>query len=171
MSSSRGDMTEAVFNWIYGLPFSQVIRASSGLFAAIRFLHFYAVMFVVVSISKVDLRLMGIAEKRTPVTELLTEMLPWTWWSFVIAASTGILLFMSKAPSFYDNESFRLKILFIGLAGINTGVFHAFTYRGVAQWDSDVPTVFAAKLAGALSLTLWIAAAVFGFRIQFTLGH
>jgi hypothetical protein len=46
---------------------------------AIRLLHFVAIMFAVVSISKVDLRLMSIAEKWTPVTELLAEILPWTW--------------------------------------------------------------------------------------------
>ena len=151
--------------------FPSVIRASAGLVLAIRYLHFLAIMFVVVSISKVDLRLMGIADKRTPVTELLAEILPWTWRSFAIAAVTGILMFVSKAPSFYSNESFRLKILFIGLAGVNTAVFHAFTYRSVASWDDGVPTPFAAKLAGTLSLTFWIAAAVFGVRIVYTVGH
>ena len=135
-------------------------------------------MFVVVSISKVDLRLIGIADKRTPVTELLADILPLTWKAFAIAAITGILMFVSNAPSFYNNELFRLKILFIGLAGINTGVFHAFTYRSVASWDDGVPTPFAAKLAGTFSLTFWIAAAVFGVRaavfgvrIVNTVGH
>jgi len=88
-------MTEAVFNWIYDLSISHAIRISTGLFLAIRFLHFIAIMFVVASISKVDLRLMGIAEKRTPVTELLADILPWTWKAFAVAAISGILLFMS----------------------------------------------------------------------------
>jgi hypothetical protein len=164
-------MTQAILNWLYNLPLSQTIRTSAGLLLAIRYLHFLAVMFVVVSISRVDLRLMGVAHKRTPVTELLADFLPWTWRSFVIAALTGILLFMSKAPSFYNNEAFRLKVLFIGFAGLNMVVFHAFTYRGVALLDDNVPTVFAAKVAGALSLTLWIAAAVFGVRVLYTVGH
>jgi hypothetical protein len=161
-------MTEAILNWIYNLPISQVMRISPGLFLAIRYLHFIAILFVVVSISKVDLRLMGIAERRTPVTELLADFLPWTWKAFAIAAITGILMFMSKAPSFYNSESFRLKILFIGLAGINMGVFRVFTYRSVGLWDSDVPPVLAAKVAGGLSLALWVAAIVFGVRTVLT---
>jgi hypothetical protein len=128
-------------------------------------------MFAVVSISKADLRLMAIAEKQTPVTELLAEILPWTWGAFVVAAITGILMFTSNARSFYADDSFRPMILCIGLAGINLGVFHAFTYRRVALWDSDVPTVFAAKVAGGFSLALWIAVVVFAVRILFTVEH
>jgi hypothetical protein len=164
-------MIEAILVWIYTLPISEAIRTYAVLLLAIRYLHFLAIMFVVVSISKVDLRLMGIADKRTPATELLDEILPWTRWSFAIAAVTGILLFISRAPSFYGNEAFRLKILFIGLALINVAVFHGFTHRSIASWDDGVPTPFAAKLAGALSLIFWIAAAVFGVRIVFTVGH
>jgi hypothetical protein len=47
-------------------------------------------------------------------------------------------------------------------------LFHAFTLRGVAQWDSDVPPVFAAKVAGALSIASWIAVIVFGFETLLT---
>ena len=83
-----------------------------------------------------------------------------------MAAITGTLLFMSKAPSFYANPSFRLLMLFIFLAGVNMAVFHAFTWRSVAKWDSDGPTIFAAKLAGALSLVFWIGAVAFGLRTQ-----
>jgi hypothetical protein len=157
--------------WVYNLPISQTIRTSAGLLLALRFLHLLAIMFVVFSISKVDLRMIGIADKRTPVTELLAEILPWTWWSFVIATVTGVLLFISKAPSFYSNEVFRLMILFIGLAVISMAVFHAFTYRSVALWDGDVPTAFAAKVAGALSLIFWTATAVFGARIVYTVRY
>jgi hypothetical protein len=125
-------------------------------------------VFVVVSISKVDLRLIGLSEKRTPVTELLADVLPLTWKAFTLAATTGVLLFMSEAPSIYNNVSFRLKIVFIILAGINMSVFHAFTFRSVTSWDYDVPTVFAAKVAGGLSLALWLAVFVWGLRVSFT---
>ena len=164
-------MTHTILNWIYASPVSHAIRSYSGLFLVIRFSHFVAMMFLVVSISKVDLRLMGLAEKRTPVTELIAEILPWTWRAFFVAAMTGSLLFISNAPVFYGNESFRLKILLIALAGVNMALFHWVAYRGVAAWDSDGPTVFSAKLAGALSLALWIAVALLGFRTVFTAGH
>ena len=141
------------------------MRTFPGLSEVVHFLHIISALFVVVSISKVDLRLMGIAEKQTPVTELFAEILPWTWRAFTVAAMTGILMFVSEAPRIYYNGSFRQMILFIGLAGINMGVFHAFTYRSVALWDSDVPTVLAAKVAGGLSLALWIAVFVSGLRI------
>jgi hypothetical protein len=159
-------MTETVLHWIYDLPVSQIIRIR-GFFAPILFLHFLSSMFVVVSISKIDLRLMGIAYKRKPVSELLEEFLPWTWWSFAIAAISGLLLFTAKAPSFYNNVSFRMMILFIGCAGVNMWVFQTFTYRSIAKWDSNGPTVFAAKVAGGLSLVFWLAAWAFGISIGY----
>jgi hypothetical protein len=161
----------AILNWIYSLPISYAVRTSSGLQLVIRFAHMLSIMFVLFSISKVDFRLMGISEKRKAVTEVIGEFLPWTFWSFIAAVTTGALLFMSKAPSFYSSGPFRLKILVIGLAGINVGVFHAFTYRSVALWDDGVSTAFAAKVAGALSLAFWIAAAALGVQVFFTAGR
>jgi len=156
----------SILNWVYHTPISQTIRIR-GFFVPILFLHFLSSMFVVVSISKVDLRLMGIAYKRKPVSELLEEFLPWTWWSFAIAAISGLLMFIAKAPSFYNNVSFEMMILFIGCAGVNMWVFQTFTYRSIAKWDSNGPTAFAAKVAGGLSLVFWLAAAAFGFSIGF----
>jgi hypothetical protein len=48
------------------------------------------------------------------------------------------------------------------LAGLNVLVFHFVTYRGVGKWDQGVPTPWSARLAGALSVMLWIAVAAYG---------
>jgi hypothetical protein len=44
----------------------------------------------------------------------------------------------------------------MALAGVNMAAFHAGAYRDVARWDKTPPTPAAARLAGALSLALWI---------------
>jgi len=42
------------------------------------------------------------------------------------------------------------------LAGLNMTVFQLLTFRGVSAWDIGPTTPLAAKLAGAISLALWL---------------
>jgi hypothetical protein len=60
------------------------------------------------------------------------------------------------------NFAFLVKLALMALAGFNVLAFHFITYRGVAKWDHGVPAPWSAKLAGALSLMIWIAVAAYG---------
>ena len=50
-------------------------------------------------------------------------------------------------------------------------VFEQRTVKSVASWDKGVKPPSAARLAGALSITLWVAVIVFGRWIGFTKGY
>jgi hypothetical protein len=54
------------------------------------------------------------------------------------------------------------------LAGVNMAVFHFGAYRRVLEWDEKLPPPRAARLAGALSIALWIGVIFFGRWIGFT---
>ena len=77
-------------------------------------------------------------------------------------------MFISKATNYYNDEYFRYKMLFILLAGLNMAIFHLFTFRSVAHWDRDVPTLVGAKIAGGLSMVFWIIVVFCGRWIGFT---
>jgi hypothetical protein len=162
-------MLDAVLNWLHDLPLSSAIRVSSWMFPSIESLHVIAITLVVGSIAIVDLRLLGLTSNRKPVTELSTEVLPWTWSFFVVAVITGFLMFMSKAPTYFANTPFRLKMLLLLCAGVNMLVFHFLTYRSVHRWDQDVPTLLGARVAGVLSLSFWIGVIAAGRWIGFTI--
>ena len=162
-------MISGVLDWLHDLPLSEAIRTSSWMFPAIESVHVVAITLVVGSISIVDLRLLGVTSRRKPVTELTTEVLPWTWGLFVVAVITGSLMFMSKAPAYFANTPFRIKMLLLVCAGLNMLLFHFLTYRSVHRWDTDAPTLAGAKLAGILSLTFWIGVIAAGRWIGFTI--
>lgn len=149
-------------------PIAQTIAESTWMFPAFESLHVIAITLVVGSIAIVDLRLLGIASKHRPVTELTAEILPWTWGLFAVAAMAGSVLFISNAEAYFHNTPFRLKMMFMALAGLNMLFFHFFTWRSVNLWDRDGPTMTGAKIAGGLSLTFWILVVVFGRWIGFT---
>jgi hypothetical protein len=82
---------------------------------------------------------------------------------------TGLLLFSANALKYAENWPFRIKLCLLVLAGLNMVFFHVMTYRNVHLWDEGRPTPRGAKIAGATSLTLWIAIVCFGRWIGFTL--
>ena len=94
-----------------------------------------------------------------------------TWGAFGIAAVTGVLLFMVNAVTYHRNTAFWLKMATIVLAGINMFIFERVTAKSVASWDKGVLPPPAARLAGALSIVLWVAVIVFGRWIGFTKGY
>jgi hypothetical protein len=60
-----------------------------------------------------------------------------------------------------------MKMLLLLTAGVNMLTFHLLTYRGVANWTLHPPR--AAKIAGAVSVVLWIAIVTFGRWIGYTM--
>ena len=136
------------------------------LFPIVETLHVVALTLVVGSIAMLDLRLLGIASRETPVSRLSAEVLPWTWSGWCAAAVFGSLMFIARPDTYAGNPQFRLKLVCMGLAAINTLIFHFGTYRQVAHWDTTEPPR-AAKLAGALSLLLWIGVVFFGRWVGF----
>jgi hypothetical protein len=59
----------------------------------------------------------------------------------------------------------------IVLAGINMLVFELVTAKTAPSWDKGVKPPSAARLAGALSLVLWITVIFLGRWIGFTKGY
>ena len=143
------------------------IRESEWMFPTIETVHVFALVLVVGTIMTVDLRLLGIANKDRPFSEVASEMLPWTWAAFAIAALAGMLMFSSKALTYYGNIPFRLKMICLLLAGINMVMFHWLGTRHLEAWDRGRPPR-AAKLAGGASLLLWTTIVAAGRWIGFT---
>jgi hypothetical protein len=145
------------------------IRENDVLFPWIESVHVLAIVLVVGTISIVDMRLLGWASRDRAVTRLMRDVLPWTWSAFAIAVITGSLLFSSRAPDYAHNFFLQGKMLLLIAAGFNMTVFHAIGIRNVTEWDTLKRTPAAAKVAGAVSLMLWIAVIAFGRWIGFTL--
>lgn len=160
---------QPMLHYLQETPFATAIREGDTLFPWIECVHVLAITFVVGSIAAVDLRLLGIASRDRRLSRLTAEIVPLTWGAFAIAAVSGFLLFSSKAVQYAANLSFELKMLLLLLAGLNMVTFHLITYRGVSAWDAGPCIPFRARLAGALSLILWIGIVVCGRTIGFTM--
>lgn len=150
-------------------PLATALREGEYYFPWTESFHVLSITIVVGVISIVDLRLMGVIAHKKDVSGLLRQVLPLTWLAFGIAAVTGLLMFSTDPFGYTANWPFLIKLGLLALAGVNMAVFHFVTYRTVHLWDDGQPTPAAAKLAGATSLTIWIAVVFFGRWIGFTL--
>jgi hypothetical protein len=133
--------------------------------------HVLCIAVVFGTILVVDLRLLGLFDRHRPVTRVADEMLRVTWLAFAGAVLTGALYFTANASTYWFNTAFRFKMLAIVLAGVNMAVFQFHTWKGVASWDREASPPRAARVAGALSLLIWITVIVLGRVIGFTKGY
>jgi hypothetical protein len=114
-----------------------------------------------------DLRLLGWVMREVPVSEVARRLLPWTTIGFVVMVISGTLLFSAIPLRSYQNIFFRAKMLMLLLAGVNVWIFHSGIYRRVEKWDFASVPPRAARVAGALSLVLWIAIVLSGRMIAY----
>jgi hypothetical protein len=114
-----------------------------------------------------DLRLLGWAMKGVPVSEVSRRLLPWTILGFVIMVISGGLLFSAIPLRSYQSLFFRAKMLMLALAGVNVLIFHSGVYQRVEKWDLAILPPRPARVAGALSLVLWVGIVLAGRMIAY----
>ena len=130
--------------------------------------HVLAVALVFGTIFIVDLRLLGVPHVRRSFTLIASELLRYTWAAFALAVVTGALMFAPNSITYYSNTAFRLKMLTLLAAGVNMLIFQLLTSRTVKSWDQNAPVPGAARIAGLLSILLWITVIAFGRWIGFS---
>jgi hypothetical protein len=156
------------FAWLQATPLAKMISENEILFPWVESIHVLAIVLVVGTISIVDLRLLGLASLDRTVSRLMRDMLPLTWTAFGVAVISGTLLFTSNAVNYSHNFFFLGKLVLLAIAGLNMAFFHAVGVGDIRHWNSARQTPLAAKIAGGVSLIVWIAVVAFGRWIGFT---
>jgi hypothetical protein len=157
----------AVCKWLEETSIGASVRQSLWLFPAIETVHLLGMAALLGTIVAFDLRLMGLAMRREPVSMLSRRLLPWAWVGFAAQVATGALLFASEAVKMYANPAFRLKMLLIALAGVHALIFHFTAHRSVSVWDESRVLPAGARIAGLVSILLWIGVVAAGRWIGF----
>ena len=143
-----------------GSGLGQAMRQWLWLYPSVETVHIVGIGLLFGSIAVLDLRLLGFS-RSIPVKKLAGHVLPWTLASFLLIVPSGLLMFTAHATEFIDSPVFILKLCLIMAGFLNAGLFHAITYRTADVWDSEemrkLPPPPSARLAGALSLLLWIS--------------
>ncbi len=157
----------ALFERLADLSWSVELHESQYAYSIIESIHVWALCLFFGSVVMFDLRLLGWTMRKVPVSEVVGRLLPWTIVGFVIMVISGSLLFFAIPLRSYQNIFFRGKMLLLLLAGLNVWIFHSRVYPRIAAWDFDGVPPRAARVAGALSLLVWISIVFSGRMIAY----
>jgi hypothetical protein len=155
------------FKWLQETRVGAGISDSLWLFPFIETIHVLGIVILVGATGILDLRLMGLALRREPVSQLSRSLLPWAWSGFAVMFLSGTLLFSSESTKLYNNGAFLFKMFLIILAGGNALIFQTTVYKTVGTWDEAPVAPLGARLAGVFSLVLWIGVVAAGRWIAY----
>ena len=153
--------------WLAGTPGSIALHESLFMYPIIESVHVLTLCVFVGMSVMLDLRLLGLALKRVPVTDVTRRLLPWMFAGFVVMMITGILLVYAIPIRSYQSIWFRMKLILLALAGLNAWTFHIGVYRSVREWDVAPSAPRRARAAGIVSLVLWGGIIIFGRMIAY----
>lgn len=155
--------------WLHDTQFSSTMRDSLWAEPIVETIHVLTLTLFLGFAVLLDLRLLGVALRRRPVSEVLRQLNPWLITGFGIMIVSGVLLFCGDPVSFYSTAFFKMKMIMLVLAGLNVLIFNATIGRRTAEWDRAVKTPTAAKIAAVVSLVLWVAIVAAGRAIAYAL--
>jgi len=138
-------------------PWSAQLQSSERLWMIVEGTHVISLMVFAGTILFVDLRLLGVVLRGTPVSKVADNLLPWTVGGFLLILLTGGALFFSNPLEYFHNFAFRVKLVLLLAAAINVFWFHFRVQRDRAAWDAAPVPPRAARRSAATSLALWFA--------------
>ena len=138
------------------------IRESIWTFPIIETVHVIGLAVSVGIIMMLDLRLIGAGVRSARPSEIMDQLKPWYLGGFMTMMASGVLLFWSEAAKCYGSVTFRWKILFLVLAGLNAAFYEVKYKPQLEKIASTGQTPGGAKLVGWCSLVCWLAVIGFG---------
>lgn len=152
--------------WLVGLErlgAVQALKASFYAYPIVNAVHIAAIGALLTGVALLDLRLLG-AWPNLPEAPLMRLLRTVALLAFTAAAVTGLTLFAVRASDYAAAPLFLIKMLLIGLAGLN---FLAFATLDRHR-SAETPLTSGRKLLVVMSLLVWptvlLAGRFLGFR-------
>ena len=142
---------------------STAIRESVDGYSVLLTIHTMGMTVFAGLVAMMDLRMAGIGNLRTPLTEIQKKLFPWQTIAMLVCLATGLPLIYGQPTRYYLNLFFWIKMVTMAVAMLNALIFHQTVYHSVSSWDSDPSRIPpAAKRAAVLSLVLWAIVVITG---------
>jgi len=153
--------------WVQSTDLFTAIRMSWYVYPAIMTLHLTAISLFGGMILMTNLRLLGVALRQWPVSDMIDQLRTPKRVGFVLVALCGLLLAGSKAEEYYYNYFFWIKMSLLALIAIQGLIFRGSVYNKAAEFDKLKRMPGRVKLAAGLSLLLWTSIACAGRGIGY----
>jgi len=142
--------------------FGTSIRESIWTFPLIETVHVLGLAVSVGILVMLDLRLVGAGIRHIPAADIMHKLKRWYLAGFAAMFLSGGLLFWSEAEKCYRSQTFRVKLIFLALAGANALFFELKYVPTMRDWDTTGMTPRGARMVGWASLICWLGVIGFG---------
>ena len=153
--------------WLSETKWSIALLESLYMYPWIESAHVLSICFFIGILLFVDLRLMGVAFTKFPISEMNKKVLPWSLFGFGLMTLTGFLLFYAIPVRSYQNIFFRFKVILILFACLNAFLFHRQMKLEGLKWDEAKSIPKSVHLKAAASLVLWSGVIISGRMIAY----
>jgi len=136
------------------------------LWPVLQTLHLFGFTLLFGTVGFFDLRALGFA-KGIPL-QAIHRLIPWGIAGFVGNILLGIVFFSGHPDQYFYNNSFRLKLMFMAVAGINILAFYGTSaFHEAKKLPADASVPLRIKIIAGISLSAWVAVLVCGRMITF----
>ena len=153
--------------WLQATGFFTYLRGSSFSYPVVLSLHMVVLAFFGGLMVLTNLRLLGFAFLDYSLSDVLTRLRVAKRNGLLTMLFLGFLLFGCKAEEYYSNGFFRTKVILLFLLLINFLVFRRSVYDRAADLDKSHILPGRVRLAGGISLLLWISVVCCGRGIGY----
>jgi Family of unknown function (DUF6644) len=160
------DAAPAIFVALEQSGFAAAIRQSPWLYPAANIGHIVSLVFFAGAVAIMDVRLLGGFAATAP-GRLLTRARGFAIVALAGMAVTGFLLFSAEASHLAVNPVFQLKAALVGAGLVNVALYEFLARREVDKLPPGAIMPARARIAGLLSLVIWVAVAACGRSIAY----
>jgi len=129
-------------------------------------LHLCGLMLLNCTFRFFDLRALGLA-KGIPL-QTIHRLIPWGIAGYIGNILLGIVFFSGHPEQYFYNNAFRLKLLFMAVAGANILAFYGTSAFGeMKKLPANANAPLRIKLIAGTSLCAWVAVLICGRLITF----
>jgi hypothetical protein len=137
-----------------------------GLWPLMQTLHLLGFTLLFATVGFFDLRALGVA-KGIPL-QAVHRLIPWGIAGFIGNILLGIVFFSVHPEQYFYNNAFRLKLLFMAVAGVNILAFYGTSaFKEIKTLPADASAPLRIKVIAGTSLFAWVAVLVCGRMITF----
>ena len=129
-------------------------------------LHLFGFTLLIGTVGFFDLRALGLA-KGIPL-QAIHRLIPWGVAGYIGNILLGIVFFSGHPEQYFYNDAFRLKLVFMAVAGLNILLFYGTgAYQKIKTLPADANVPLRVKIIAGTSLFAWVAVLVCGRMITF----
>lgn len=160
------DAAPAIFVALEASALGATIRQSTWLYMTANVGHIVSLVVFAGAVGLMDIRMTGALAATSPgyVLKMARRV---AMAAFVGLAATGAILFTAEASHVITNPVFQIKLALIALALLNIAWFEFVTAPKVKTLPPLTAMPRAARMAGFVSIGLWIAVAAAGRTIAY----